>query len=212
MPADSNTNSDSLSKFFQDNPTLLPSLIAGGGGGILGGLISASRPQQAGEDRGMRRRRILKNALISALSTGGATSLGLNAFNTLSSAVPTQEKGLSDKLLSVVDFGLLPALKGGLAYAAGGLGHMVDATRAGTVEKVKNILGNKFLTKGPLARYNAALNIPGTSLTTKTININNPVLEKIVGQNYKGLARRLGGLLLAPSIISDFRKGLGYTE
>ena len=147
MPDETSTAS-TIQKFFQDNPTLLPSLITGTGGGLVGGLISASKPLQAGEDRSARRRRILKNALISALSTGGATGLGLKAYETLSTAMPKSNITYFDAAASAVNTAAMP-LAGQVVAKL--VGNQIDARTPVMLERVRNVLGNneKFLGESP---------------------------------------------------------------
>lgn len=216
MPDETSTAS-TIQKFFQDNPTLLPSLITGTGGGLVGGLISASKPLQAGEDRSARRRRILKNALISALSTGGATGLGLKAYETLSTAVPKSNKTKSpgehllDTTASAVNTGVIPAAT---VLGAGYLGKQIDARTPVMLERVRNALGSneKFLDSWADTRLRAAQNLKGSDLNTNVFNINNKYLQKLVGKNFSGLLSRGAGLIMVPGILSDLKKGVGLTD
>lgn len=216
MPDETSTAS-TIQKFFQDNPTLLPSLITGTGGGLVGGLISASRPLQAGEDRSARRRRILKNALISALSTGGATGLGLKAYETLSTAVPKSNKTKSpgehllDTAASTVNTGVIPAAT---VLGARYLGGQIDARTPVMLERVRNALGSneKFLDAWAGTRLRAAQNLKGSDLSTNVFNINNKYLQKLVGKNFSGLLSRGAGLIMVPGILSDLKKGVGLTD
>ena len=210
MPDETSTAS-TIQKFFQDNPTLLPSLITGTGGGLVGGLISASKPLQAGEDRSARRRRILKNALISALSTGGATGLGLKAYETLSTAVPKSNKINFDAAASAVNTAAMP-LAGQVVAKL--VGHQIDARTPVMLERVRKVLGNnqKFLDARADTRLRAAQNLKGSDLNTNVFNINNKYLQKLFGKNYTGLLRRFAGVVAAPGILSDLKKGVGLTD
>lgn len=82
-----------VQEFASANPTLAAMLLAGGGAGLVGGALTAKQPEVEGEAKSDRRKRILRNALLSAAGGAGAVGLGASALNRFATAVPSGSKG-----------------------------------------------------------------------------------------------------------------------
>lgn len=57
------------------DPKVLPYLLSGGAGAAAGGFLTSRTPERPGEDRGSRRKRILRNAALLGAGTAGAHKL-----------------------------------------------------------------------------------------------------------------------------------------
>lgn len=90
-----------ISTYLKGNPTVAAMLLAGGGAGLAGGLLTARQPKSRTESRSGRRLRILRNALLAGGAGAGAVGLGAMGFNRLSNAVPEGTKNpVEEKLTS----------------------------------------------------------------------------------------------------------------
>jgi hypothetical protein len=106
--------------YLKDNPSVLASLLAGGGAGVLGGALTAMEKPQEGEDPSERRKRILRNALISAGGGAAAGGLATKGYNLLNEVVPGDPPPTAGD--EAKDFGLsalLTAGKSALGFAGG---------------------------------------------------------------------------------------------
>jgi hypothetical protein len=214
MP-DSNSFND-VANYLKDNPTLLTSLLAGAGSGLAGGLISAARPALAGEDRSARRKRVLKNALISALSGGAATGLGMKAYETLSTAHPEAGKGFFAGLFDTANtFGVPAASAGGAYYVGNKIGERLDASTLAAKNKAVEVLGKAGVPLSAKSLENYRLTRAHTP-NWAPVTVKGNLMRKALGNTYqKGLSTRAGGaalLLSLPSILSDLARGAGLTD
>ena len=100
--------------------TLLPYLLAGGGGALVGGGLTAMAPDRDGESRLHRRYRILRNAaLLAAAGVGGTRLLQSGVQNAVTQPLPASDKNpFLDRLHQ--DTSLLPGA--GAAGVLGGIG------------------------------------------------------------------------------------------
>ena len=73
------------------NPRVASMLLAGAGGGLVGGAMSARSPRRRGESRGARRRRILRDALLTAGAGAGAVGLGQFGYDQLNTVLPARD-------------------------------------------------------------------------------------------------------------------------
>jgi hypothetical protein len=114
--------------YLKDNPSVLASLLAGGGAGVLGGALTAMEKPQEGEDPSERRKRILRNALISAGGGAAAGGLGVKGYSLLSEAVPGgPPPTIGDKAQDLGLSALLTAGKSALGFGVGkGVGHVAE--------------------------------------------------------------------------------------
>lgn len=99
------------------NPALAATLLAGGGGALAGGALTASGPENERESRSERRRRILRNALVSGAAGAGVVGAGAFGANQLMNALPERQSAAFSRL------GRL-ALFGGAGAAGAGAGHV----------------------------------------------------------------------------------------
>jgi hypothetical protein len=101
----------------QIDPKLLPYLIAGGGGALAGGALTAAGGERPGEGRWGRRWRVLRNALLLGGAGAGATALVNKGINdTVTAPLPANDQDPTSK--TVHNIANNPWTRGGAA--AGG--------------------------------------------------------------------------------------------
>lgn len=106
--------------YLKANPTVAAMLLAGGGAGLLGGYMSSQQKTYDAESKAERRKRILRNALLSAGAGAGAVGLGAAGLKTLSEAVPADSKNpVEEKLTSWKTRALGAAGAGALGLSKG---------------------------------------------------------------------------------------------
>ncbi len=97
---------DQLMQLINDRNLAVP-LLAAGAGGLAGGVLSGRSPRKPRETRAEKRRRVLRDALLSAGVAGGATALGRYGFNQLATAIPEGVKNpAAEGLAGAARFGL----------------------------------------------------------------------------------------------------------
>ena len=77
-------------QYLQSNPRIAAMLLAGGGAGLAGGMLTASSPNRATESKGSRRLRILRNALMAGGAGAGVVGLASSGGKRMLEAVPAQ--------------------------------------------------------------------------------------------------------------------------
>lgn len=124
--------------YLKDNPSVLASLLAGTGSGVLGGALTAMEKPQEGEDPSVRRKRILRNALVSAgggAAVGGLGTKGLSLLGTTVPEGPPPTAGENTKSFAVDT--ILRGLKSGLGYFGGrAIGHTAETFNPNLMDKV----------------------------------------------------------------------------
>lgn len=110
------------------NPNISAPLLAAAGSGLVGGAVSSSSGRRRGESRAERRRRTIRDALLSAGAGGLATAGIRHGFNELSTALPEGQKNPAGGVLG----GLLA---GGLGIGAGTKAHLKAENSRGTVAR-----------------------------------------------------------------------------
>lgn len=74
--------------YLKANPSIATMLLAGGGAGLAGGMLTGNSPERAGESSKDRRLRILRNALLTAGAGAGAAGLGMYGYDKFKNAIP----------------------------------------------------------------------------------------------------------------------------
>lgn len=106
------------------NPDIAAPLLAAAGSGLVGGAVSSRSGRRRGETRAERRRRTIRDALLSAGAGGLATAGIRRGFNDLSTALPEDQKNPAGGVLG----GLLT---GGAGIGTGSWAHRrAEKTRA----------------------------------------------------------------------------------
>lgn len=131
--------------------------IGGLAGGALGGLASSQVPEHDDEDAGGRRRRIVRDALLSAVAGAGVGGLGAYGVNQLNTARPLNDDSAMAKLT------------GGWKTPAVGAGIGVGLGAGASVKGVANAQG--ALAKKLGVGNTAADYQTGTKSTTEVENI-----------------------------------------
>lgn len=103
---------------LKGSPLMQAVLGSGLLGAAAGGTLTALAPKRDGEDRASRRKRILRNAIITSLMAGGAVGAGGLAVRNLQTALPKNDHG---DPISRTGEGLLRVAPG--AAIAGRLAH-----------------------------------------------------------------------------------------
>lgn len=115
------------------NPRVASMLLAGAGGGLVGGALSARSPRRRGESRGERRRRILRDALLTAGAGAGVVGLGQFGYDQFNTVLPEGPQNPVSRTGSALK---IP----GLALGGAGLGHAFG-TRPAQMSTARSILG-----------------------------------------------------------------------
>lgn len=121
---------DRVGQFFNENKTVLPSMLVGAGlGGVTGGLLSARSKERPDETRGQRTRRILGDALMVAAMGAGAGGLGAYGVRQLQTPVPVAYQGnpMTESLSSVPARSIYAGLGVGGVTWAGAKGERLAA-------------------------------------------------------------------------------------
>lgn len=106
---------DQIGEYAKNNQGVLTGALAtAGAGGLLGGYMSSRGRRRAGETRGQRRMRILRDALLTAGVGGAAAGLGGAAYKQLANALPSNDKDPVTNLFTS------PFGRTGMGAAAGG--------------------------------------------------------------------------------------------
>ena len=130
------------------NPRVASMLLAGAGGGVVGGALSARSPRRRGETRGERRRRILRDALLTAGAGAGVVGLGQYGYDQLNTVLPEGPQNPISRTGSALK---IP----GMALGGAGLGHAFGTRPAQeraardilAVPGIREALGNPELKK-----------------------------------------------------------------
>lgn len=104
------------------NPRVASMLLAGAGGGLVGGALSARSPRRRGETRAERRKRILRDALLTAGAGAGVVGLGQYGYDQFNTALPEGPQNPISRTGSVLK---IP----GLALGGAGAGHWFGTRR-----------------------------------------------------------------------------------
>lgn len=124
--------------YLKDNPSVLASLLAGTGSGVLGGALTAMEKPQEGEDPSARRKRILRNALVSAGGGAAVGGLGTKGLSLLGKVIPEgPPPTFKDKAKDLSLETLLLGLKSGIGHLGGrALGHAAETFNPNLMDKV----------------------------------------------------------------------------
>lgn len=97
-PAEAMNTSEKLKNLVSANPTIAAMLLAGGGAGLLGGYLTHLQPEDKTEDKKDRRKRIIRNALLTGLGSASAVGLGSEAYKRFATAAPAGEQSSVAKI------------------------------------------------------------------------------------------------------------------
>lgn len=203
--------SGDLVEYLKQNPRLASMLLAGGGAGLAGGLLTSATPEREGETKGSRRLRILRNALLTGAAGAGAAGLGSEAFKRVEEAIPADQPHPLSSFLTSPLVRTAGGAGGALAgVAAGAKGDIDDALVSGIMHLKDKSPGNGPLSTfkemhdkvSPAGRANFVKNhLPaGTSIThTSPLNqlanmVKNEKVRATLQKALGGRARQLGVL------------------
>ena len=125
-------------EYLKSNPRLASMLLAGGGAGLAGGMLTAGGAEREGETKGSRRLRILRNALLSGAAGAGAAGLGSEAFSRMEQAIPADQPHPLSAFLTGPEVRGAGGVAGALAgMGAGRTGDINDELIAG-MSKLKD--------------------------------------------------------------------------
>jgi hypothetical protein len=79
-----------------NGPNILPYLLAGGAGALVGGAATAIQPRGKDESRLRRLYRVLRNATLLGGAVGGGSALIGNAAKTVDTALPAEDKVMTE--------------------------------------------------------------------------------------------------------------------
>lgn len=124
---------------LKGSPLLQSVLASGALGAGAGGILSALAPQQEGEDRSARRKRIIRNMLLTgAMAGGGVGAIGL-AHKNLTTALPANDRGSPVAQTGIAALRTAPA-----AAVAGLRGHSrFKDERAGAESLMQKLRANE---------------------------------------------------------------------
>ena len=141
-------------QYLQSNPRIAAMLLAGGGAGLAGGMLTASSPNRTTESKGSRRLRILRNALLAGGAGAGVVGLASAGSKRMLEAVPAQtEDPVSEMLTGGVARGIA-GTAGGLAGA--GLGGRRDMNMSDNAAKAE-LAGKRTFSENQLKGLAAEL-------------------------------------------------------
>lgn len=98
------TDKEQLLNLLQ-NPNIAAPLLAAAGSGLVGGTVSSRSGRRRGETRSERRRRTVRDALLSAGAGGLATAGIRHGFNELGTALPEGKRNPVSGALSLLGIG-----------------------------------------------------------------------------------------------------------
>lgn len=128
--------------YLQSNPRIAAMLLAGGGAGLAGGMLTASSPNRATESKGSRRLRILRNALMAGGAGAGVVGLASAGGKRMLEAVPAQTE---DPVSEMLTGGVSRGIAGTAGVLAGaGLGGRRDMNLSDNAAKAELAGKRKF--------------------------------------------------------------------
>lgn len=151
MPLDINSITDQAGDYFKSDgfKQIAPYLMSGGGGAVLGAILSGRRRKQDGESRLSYTGRILANALMAGGLAGGGHALlekgwnktigAADGENLLTGARKADDGPLTTTAKNVLFSPLTAAGAGGAALAATHKGSIIGADPKGTERMLKDI-------------------------------------------------------------------------
>jgi len=164
--------------FFQNNPRLTRSILAGlGTAGVAGGLTALSKRKN--ETREERRKRILRNALMMGVGGAGAVGLGDYAYGQLSTADPEATDPLGNTLRNW--FG---------AIGLGGTGFHLNRQGRRLEEEQRRHLLSKYFGDDIVSEYGKPSDGGNTRQTAKSILAGRTNKENTT--TMRGIVERLG--------------------
>ena len=120
------------------NKKVQTALMAGAGTGLAGGFLSSRTPQRRNETRWGRRRRILRDMLLSGAVGAGATGAAMYGWDQVNSVLPATTQDPVKPSLGIAGKGILA---GGAGFSAKRLADGYKRTRA------KDLIGSLDATK-----------------------------------------------------------------
>ena len=209
---------------LSDNPTLAAMLMAGGGAGLAGGLLTHKEKEEQDETPAQRRMRILRNALIAGTAGAGAVGLGVEGYKRFQTAIPEGSPNpVTEKLTSmpVRGAGALAGMLAGMRRGAKGDYQDVAVHAHKTLERdggYKPSVLAKMTPDNKITASNALQGPPSVPLSfsspvDKLVNKSEPWLQDKANNFYgRGLLHRPADAVwhAAPKIKSLLRTILGH--
>jgi hypothetical protein len=133
-----------VNKEILNGPNILPYLLAGGAGALVGGAATAIQPRGKDESRLRRLYRVLRNATLLGGVVGGGSALIGNAVKTVDTALPAEDKVLTEGIGEML--GSKDAWRAGLGLSTAGTLYAKgrSADQQGLGRYLKSVMGEAY--------------------------------------------------------------------